>query len=143
MNTPKCDHCRRQMAFGIFKLTLARSGDVLTKNLCADCGFNIVNYRTMRLYQFDRTYTPPTGGERTQRQEVMSFKALYSKSDLVDTFTGTLVLAKLDQQRREELAVAEREARSEHGMRERGLTPRPNVQPKVVHMATIGAPGGE
>lgn len=111
--TPKCDHCRRQMAFGIFELVLNRTKQTITKNLCADCGFNVTKYRTMRIHNFERTYTPPTGGERTVQQEAMTFQFLYASCKLVETFTGTLVLAKLDEDLRAEQAAAYLRAKSQ------------------------------
>lgn len=50
LNTPKCEHCGRMMAFGTFRVSLARGGTKLMA-LCADCGFNLPNFAVGRLAQ--------------------------------------------------------------------------------------------
>lgn len=94
----QCEHCRHDLPFGEFELTKKSTGapknavwsqeftcyvQHLRRYLCAQCGFNIVNFRVMKRYEVPEKIEKPNGKSSIRVREVFAQDRPYLRCTLI------------------------------------------------------------
>lgn len=117
-----CEHCHREIPFGRFELLRKSMGNVknaewsfkhncyiqrLERYLCAQCGFNIVNHRVMRVEQMPERVEKLTGESYIAFRDLFIPNRPYVQCTLITSIMETVDLAqKADQLRYHEQVEA-------------------------------------
>lgn len=121
-----CQHCRRNPAFGLYRLKMERwTKDGITdswieKSLCAECGFNITNFAVAKVATFNKEVRYRDGREpHVVQQEAIYRKFPYKDCVLIEIYGDSVALmreydAREKAQRAKEIqeAIARNEAKA-------------------------------